>query len=178
MNADSTEMTAALRDRLAAAPLEAFALALYARPGIEAACLRLQDEAGIDVCELLWRCWLLQHGVVPGDSTEEALAEVHGWQREVTAPLRRLRRALKGQAPGRPGVEKLRATLKQAELQAELEALARLESLARQGPLRPLLRSRERAAECLARDLQLQKKSHLSTLQTVIACLDPPPGPR
>lgn len=34
-----------------------FALHLYARPGVEAACLALQDE-GADVCLLLCGAWL------------------------------------------------------------------------------------------------------------------------
>src|SRR5690606_26452407 len=98
MNDDSTEMTAILRRRLSEQPLWAFALALYACPGVEAACLALQDEAGVDVCELLWRCWLLHHGARPGPAAEAGLREVRRWQAEVTAPLRTLRRRLKPEA--------------------------------------------------------------------------------
>ena len=171
-------MTATLRARLAECPLKGFALALYARPGIESACLRLQDEAGVDVCELLWRCWLLQLGLEPDVQATVELAEIRHWQHRVTLPLRRLRRSLKTEALARPGVAKVRETLKRAELEAELETLARLEELAWQGPLLPLSAGGGKSAEYLADSLQLQKKSHLSTLGTVIDCLDRPSGPR
>ena len=177
MSDDSTEMPAALRRRLAESPLWSFALALYARPGVEAACLLLQDDADIDVCELLWRCWLLHHGAVPGQAAEAGLVEVRHWQREVTAPLRRLRRGLKAAAAERDGVARLRQTLKRAELEAEREALARLEALAMTRPLRVRLAA-DPPLKLLSSALQLQKKAHLSTLNSLVARLDPPRGPR
>ncbi len=178
MTDDSTEMLAALRCRLAESPLWPFALALYARPGVEAACLQLQDEAGVDVCELLWRCWLLHHGAIPEPGSEAALAEVRRWQREVTAPLRRLRRELKADAAEQHGVARLRETLKRAELQAERETLARLESVAMTRPLRRLDARDPTAQRLLSNALQLQKKAHLSTLNSLVMRLDPPRGPR
>ena len=39
-----------------------FAQRLYARPGVESACLHLQ-EAGADVCLLLCGAWLERHGI-------------------------------------------------------------------------------------------------------------------
>jgi len=178
MHDDSTEMTAVMRARLTGQPLWGFALALYGRPGVEAACLTLQDEGGVDVCELLWRCWLLRHGVLPGPTAEEGLEEVRRWQCEVTAPLRRLRRRLKPEANVRPGVAELRETLKRAELEAEREALRRLERLALEDAQALLPASGISAEKALASALQLQKKTHLSTLHTLIASLDPPPEPR
>lgn len=178
MTHDSTEMAARLRARLAAAPLWPFALDLYARPGVEAACLRLQDEAGVDVCELLWRCWLLHHGAVPDVALEASLAEIRGWQREVTAPLRRLRRGLKARAARREGVAALRETLKRAELQAERETLSRLQDLTLCGQSGPLSAPHPDYEKVLAETLKLQKKPHLSTLNSLVACLDPPRGPR
>lgn len=172
MTDDSTEMLTVLRARLTDDPLWPFALALYAGPGIEAACLELQDAAGVDVCELLWRCWLLHHGAVPED--EAGLAEVHRWQGETTAALRHLRRRLKAQASQHDGVARLRETLKQAELQAECETLARLETLALTQPLRPLAASDPAPLRLLSNTLQLQKKAHLSTLNRLVARLDPP----
>ncbi|MCA1770036.1 MAG: TIGR02444 family protein [Halomonas sp.] len=175
-------MTAILRARLTQQPLWEFALAFYGQPGVEQACLVLQDQANVDVCELLWRCWLLCHGAVPGPTAEEGLVEALSWQREVTAPLRRLRRRLKPEAGVRPGVAELRKTLKHAELQAEREALGRLERLAlatSPTTLTPAPSTNVRAADTvLANALGLQKKTHLSTLHTLIASLDPPPAPR
>ena len=170
-------MTATLRARLLEQPLWEFALALYGRPGVEAACLHLQDEGGVDVCELLWRCWLLRHGARPSPELEEALPTALSWQREVTAPLRALRRRLKTEAASADGVAELRDTLKRTELQAEREMLGRLETLATDGVL-PLHPAGEREAEkVLASGLSLQKELDLSTLATLIAQLDPPPGP-
>ncbi|WP_416138765.1 TIGR02444 family protein [Halomonas sp. HK25] len=177
-NDDSTEMTANLRARLTQQPLWAFALTLYGRPEVESACLTLQDQAGVDVCELLWRCWLIRHGAVPGPTAEKGLAEALRWQREVTAPLRHLRRGLKPEAAAHTGVAKLREILKRAELQAERETLGRLERLALGGEQSLLTSAGKSAEKVLANALGLQKKTHLSTLHTLIASLDPPPGPR
>ena len=178
MTDDSTEMLAALRCRLAESPLWPFALATYARPGVEAACLQLQDEAGVDVCELLWRCWLLHHAAIPEPGSETALAKVRRWQREVTTPLRRLRRELKADAAEHHGVAQLRETLKRAELQAERETLARLQAVAMTRPLRPLAAGDPAPQELLSNALQLKKKAHLSTLNSLVMRLDPPRGPR
>ncbi len=181
-NHDSTEMTAILRARLTGQPLWEFALALYSQPGVESACLALQDQARVDVCELLWRCWLLHHGSLPGPTAEKGLAEVLRWQREVTVPLRRLRRRLKPQASIRPGVAGLRETLKHAELQAERETLDQLERLALTDSSTALTSAPSdgvrTADKVLANALGLQKKTHLSTLHTLVASLDPSPGPR
>lgn len=125
-------MTPALRARLAADPLWDFALALYARPGVETACLRLQDEAGLDVCELLWHCWLYRHGLaVAGEPA--ALAPIRAWQRDVTAVLRGLRRELKRAARDQPGVAEVRGRLQRTELAAERETLSRLQALSESG---------------------------------------------
>ncbi|MFY0992755.1 TIGR02444 family protein [Halomonas sp. C05BenzN] len=177
MTPDSTEMSAALRARLAASPLWDFALAFYARDGVEAACLHLQDDAGLDVCELLWHCWLYHHGLGPPDDPD-GMAGIRRWQREVTVPLRHLRRSLKAEAGARTGVAELRRTLKQAELEAERETLARLEALAIAGRLTPLPPARAGLEKHLADCLQLQKKSHLSALQRLESSLDPSGGPR
>ncbi len=178
MSADSTEMMAVLRARLLDHPLWEFALALYARPGVEAACLRLQDEAGVDVCELLWRCWLLRHGARPSPALEAALPAVLAWQQEVTVPLRALRRRLKAEAATAGGVAELRETLKRAELQAEGETLSRLERLATSEGFPLCTIGGSDAEKVLASRLTSQKKPDLSTLATLIAQLDPPPGPR
>ncbi|NAW13406.1 TIGR02444 family protein [Halomonas marinisediminis] len=171
-------MLSVLRARLVDEPLWPFALALYAQEGVEAACLQLQDDAGADVCELLWRCWLLQHGAVPQPDCESALVEVRRWQRDVTLPLRRLRRELKAAAGSLEGVARLRDTLKQAELQAERETLTRLEALAMTRPLRMLSPADQPAEKILLDALQLQKKPYLSTLNRLVTRLDPPRSPR
>ncbi|ATJ81099.1 TIGR02444 family protein [Halomonas beimenensis] len=169
MTPDSTESVSALRPRLAAEPLWDFALALYARPGVEAACLHLQDDAGLEVIELLWRCWLFRHGLAAGPLPEE----VRRWQAEVTAPLRRLRRDLKAEAVERASVAALRERIKAAELAAEREALARLERWSLDGPPLRSLPPSTRFPSVLSCCAQLRKKSHFLALETLADRLDP-----
>ncbi|TFH85306.1 TIGR02444 family protein [Billgrantia azerbaijanica] len=174
MHDDSTSREQALRRRLADVPLWDFALALYARDGVEAACLMLQDEAGLDVCELLWHAWLYHHGALLAGEPP-ALAAVRRWQREVTLPLRTLRRRLKPAARHAPGVADVRRELQRAELAAERETLHRLQHLAEHdAELTALPLPRPALARTLAGRWQLQKKSQLSALQTLESQLDPP----
>lgn len=132
MSTDSTELTTEMRNVLANNSLWEFALSLYACPGVEAACLRLQDNAGMDVCELLWSCWLEHHGLTLADDVEQRLSQVRAWQRDMTYPLRRQRRVLKAAVNATPELAQLRLTIKNAELLAEQEALRQLQQLAHQ----------------------------------------------
>ncbi|WP_299260780.1 TIGR02444 family protein [uncultured Kushneria sp.] len=106
-----------------------WALAFYERPGVSDALLELQDEAGLDVCELLWGFWLLTHDRTPVADPASALAPVRQWQQHYTQPLRQLRRDLKAQVADRPELEQMRTHIKKAELQGEHETLRRLEAL-------------------------------------------------
>jgi uncharacterized protein (TIGR02444 family) len=95
-----------------------FALACYARPGVEQVFLRLQD-GGADVCLVLCALWLAQL---------RAIAEP--WQRQVVQPLRELRQGWKAAALLDPQQARLREQVKALELEAERELLGRLEQLA------------------------------------------------
>ncbi|MBB3190204.1 TIGR02444 family protein [Halomonas cerina] len=175
MSDDSTEVPCPLRARLAAEPLWDFALAFYGREGVETACLTLQDQAGVDVCELLWRCWLYRHGldvaIDPG--------EVRHWQASVTVPLRELRRHLKPQARQSEPVAELRCQLQQVELLAEREALSRLEALSLASTSLTRLPDPPPGLENhLVSRLQMKKNSHVIALQALKRQLDPPWGPR
>lgn len=110
--------------RLQQASLWDFALSFYNSPGVEGACLVLQDKAGVDVCELLLHGWLYQHGLqaTPDELAVEREKRLR-WQQEITAVLRRLRRSLKPQAAINASVAALRKTIQQAELEAERENL-------------------------------------------------------
>ncbi|MGO2879423.1 MAG: TIGR02444 family protein [Halomonas sp.] len=112
--------------RLEQMPLWDFALSFYKAPGVEDACLTLQDTLGVDVCELLFHGWLFVNGL---EARPEALAPQRErrqlWQRETTEVLRHLRRTLKPQALHSASVSALRKTIQQAELQAERENLQR-----------------------------------------------------
>lgn len=105
-----------------------WALAAYARPGVQAACLELQDHHGQNVCYLLWAVWartadpaLLRRGALMTRS----------WDSAVTGPLREARRALKPVRPGFAdrGREALRDDVKTAELAAERALFEALEGL-------------------------------------------------
>ena len=110
------------------------ALALYARPGVEAACLDLQALGG-DVCLLLCATWLQARGIAVLDERAQALREVAGpWQRDVVAPLRSLRQQWRTAAQGDVQLALLREHVKGLELQAEKTLLARLQAQALQWP--------------------------------------------
>ncbi|QXH35677.1 TIGR02444 family protein [Pseudomonas muyukensis] len=110
------------------------ALALYARPGVEAASLALQELGG-DVCLLLCATWLQARGVTADEQRTAALqALASPWQRDVVAPLRTLRRQWREHALADPQLSVLREQVKDLELQAERTLLERLEALAREWP--------------------------------------------
>ncbi|WP_271409741.1 TIGR02444 family protein [Pseudomonas sp. Q1-7] len=104
-----------------------FALRLYAEPGVEQACLRLQDQ-GADVCLLLTACWLGRRGMTVDAARLDTLKRVcEPWQTEVVEPLRALRRNWSAQARDDPALAGLREQIKALELEAERKLLARLE---------------------------------------------------
>ena len=121
--------------------LEAYAAALYARPGVAAACLELQDRLGADVNLLLAACWLAGRGVRLDVEAARRLRELAAaWREPVLAPLRRARRALRPLAaelaPTAAGerAAALRARVAAVELEAERLVEGLLEAAA--GPLR------------------------------------------
>ncbi|MBT2771231.1 TIGR02444 family protein [Halomonas sp. ISL-60] len=127
---DSTRL-----QRLQQTPLWDFALALYAKPGVEAACLRLQEEAELDVCEVLFHCWLYSCGleVIP-TAVARQREQRRLWQSRVTGVLRGLRRDLKATAAESESIAALRETIKQAELMAERENLQRWQTWVWESP--------------------------------------------
>ena len=116
------------------ADLWSFALSTYARPGVEAACLRLQMQ-GADVCLLLCGAWLEQRGVSPTPERMQALSQTAGpWQSQVIEPLRQVRAQWRAMAQQDKQLAALRERVKALELDAERQLLARLETLARPWP--------------------------------------------
>lgn len=110
-----------------------WSLRIYARPGVEALLLTLQDRHGLDVNLLLWRLWCAERFEEPSDLVGRKAADaMRRWSDDVTAPMRRVRRALKAgpqQAlAGRAAAVAER--LKQIELAAEKIAQDVLEGLA------------------------------------------------
>ena len=100
-----------------------FSLRVYGVEGVEAACLRLQDEYGADVNLVLFCCWLGAAGY--GRATDPLLrsaeAAASQWRGRAVAPLRALRRALKyDPAPVSAAMaEPVRRKVLAAELAAE-----------------------------------------------------------
>jgi len=111
-------------------PQWSFAVDLYRRPAVSAACLLLQDRVGGDVCLLLFALFLarerrcaLEHSDL--ENLDDAIAD---WRRDVIMPLRSLRRRLKAgphPAPS-PQTDAVRRRIQAAEIDAEQIELALL----------------------------------------------------
>ena len=131
------------------ADLWSFALSTYARPGIEAACLRLQAQ-GADVCLLLCGAWLEQRGVALTAERLQALKQLAGpWQAQVVEPLRQVRMQWRSMAQQDELLAGLRERVKALELDAERVLLTRLQALAHTWPSAEVM-SQQRWLERLA----------------------------
>ena len=109
-----------------------WAVAVHQAPGVDPALIEIQDAHGQCVSFLLWAAWAAKMGrmLSPAD-LERGAALAVPWEREVTAPLRAARRALK---PAWPGVddgprEALRGRVKAAEFEAEERLVGALEAM-------------------------------------------------
>ena len=69
-----------------------FSVATYNRPGVQQACLSLQDKMGVDVNILMYCCW---RGALTKDGLSTLLADLAPWQNNVVSGLRSVRRTLK-----------------------------------------------------------------------------------
>lgn len=139
-----------------------YACELYARPGVEAACLAAQ-KAGSNVCLVLCAHWLERRGVAWTAGRAEALAEIAlPWTETVVMPLRTLRQQWKPAAMEDETLRALRASIKALELDAERALLERLQAQACRWP-------------CLAGsgagwlDWALQEGQASATLQAALA---------
>nr|WP_298376607.1 TIGR02444 family protein [uncultured Halomonas sp.] len=110
-----------------------YALILYARPGVAAACLALQDDHGADVCELFWLCWLNRLDLTTDANAAATLAPIRQQQAALTRLLRERRRELKPHAQPDSSLAQWRKTIKNAELAAEQGTLMQLQALAEHG---------------------------------------------
>jgi uncharacterized protein (TIGR02444 family) len=116
----------------------AFALAIYAKPGVAEACLALQDEAGVDVMMLLTTTFAaVKHRLLLAPDEIRALNEAcRLWREQIVWPLRAIRSGLKTGPQPAPSeaTEQFRSQVKALELAAEkLENKRLVECL----PLRP-----------------------------------------
>jgi len=126
----------------------AFALEIYAAPGVADACLKLQNEAGADVMMLLAVTFAaVRHRILLNPAEIRELDEAcRPWREQIVWPLRAVRSGLKtGPSPAPSGeTEQFRSKVKAVELAAE-----RLQNqlLAERMPLRPPERDAVDAAE-------------------------------
>jgi uncharacterized protein (TIGR02444 family) len=105
-------------------PLWAFALDVYARPGVKEACLRLQREHGFDVDMVLAALWLATRGgAIDGPHwgrLVEAAAPVRDW----IVRVRDLRHEAATRAEAEPGWRPIAEAALAAELRAERRQLS------------------------------------------------------
>ncbi len=129
-------------------PLWEFSLALYDQPNVADSCLRLQDEDGINVNILLWCAWLGNSGYLLNQhSLDQGQALIDRWNRQYISPLRALRVQMKADyGVSDTEIERVRSTIKQAELYAERQALYWLEQYAQTSSLIRATDAREAAS--------------------------------
>lgn len=101
----------------------AFALAIYARPGVAEACLALQNEAGVDVMLLLMTTFaaVKRRTLLSTDEIRALDEACRPWREQIVRKLQTIRNELKtGPRPGpSEATEALRSKIKALELEAE-----------------------------------------------------------
>jgi uncharacterized protein (TIGR02444 family) len=103
-------------------PLWRFSLRFYRQPGVADACIALQDECGVDVNMLLFLLWLAADKKRLSPLSARAVCEqALLWRDDVVAPLRAVRRKLKGASTmvEAGAAELLRTRIKAVELESE-----------------------------------------------------------
>jgi uncharacterized protein (TIGR02444 family) len=103
-----------------------FSLAFYARPGVSAALIALQNHHGLDVNLILFALWLGLSGRTKLDRKGLVSADraIRGLRVEIIEPLRTMRRRLKPDLQA--DVRSLREAIKSLEIEAEKTAQHRL----------------------------------------------------
>ena len=117
-------------------PFWRFSLRVYRAPGVQQACLALQDDCGADV-NIVLLCGFAGHEGRSLDKRRlrQAIARVGAWQSGVIAPVRAARRAIKRDPP--PDAQAAQALRKQIlalELELEYIEQSMLADLAAQWP--------------------------------------------
>jgi uncharacterized protein (TIGR02444 family) len=123
-----------------------FSLAVYGQAEVAQECLGLQDAYGIDVNILLFCAWLGTQAVaLRREDIEAASQAVASWHDDIVRPLRTVRQRLKGFS----GHEKLRAGIKDGEIEAEQIEQAMLFAFSRQ-----LQRRNPPQGDCIASNVR------------------------
>ncbi|MFG1465470.1 TIGR02444 family protein [Xanthobacter sp. DSM 24535] len=164
--------------------LKTFALDLYGREGVSAACLRLQEKAGLNVNLLLFAAWFggCRRRELSSDTAMAAEAHVAAWHREVVLPLRAVRRRLKTGPPPAPGERSamLRSKVQAIEIEAEIVELDELDGYGRGlallvSPAAPLHLAEaamlEVVAQAAGRTADDQERADVAAIANAIAVL-------
>lgn len=139
-----------------------FSLAAYARPGVEAACLELQDRFAADVNLALYCLWI---GRPLDDAAMAAALETAAPGQARARILRDRRRALPKVVDGG-----LRDRIKRAELDAERAEQEALAALARPAPANP--RAAAANLRLYAARLGVEARAFLAAAGPLLAALD------
>jgi uncharacterized protein (TIGR02444 family) len=119
-------------------PFWRFSLHFYKQAGVSDACIKLQDDCGVDVNLLLYLFWLASDGrqLTAGD-VKNLNGKVKSWRELTIIPIRDTRRKLKGAVtlldPNRQ--EAFRNKVKAVELDAERLQQEALYEFTKSGPL-------------------------------------------
>lgn len=117
-------------------PFWRFSLGFYRMPGVAEACIRLQDEASVDVNLLFYLLWLAtSERRLSSDDVEAIERRIGPWREQVVKPLRGIRRAIKAPPPviEPAATEVFRTRVKNLELEAERLQQDALYALAQSG---------------------------------------------
>lgn len=157
-------------------PFWTFSLKFYSGAGVSDACIELQDRCGADVNVLLFLAWLAaQKRRIAAADLKSIAAKTLPWQADVIAPIRALRRQLKGGAPlvEAAAGEAFRNKIKALELEAEQLQQAAMTDLANGLATVPASSAREAArANIDAYAGVLGRPLTPSAVDTLIAALD------
>ena len=121
-----------------ASPFWRFSLRFYRQPDVAAACIALQEEAGVDVNLLLFLLWHATHEQELLAAEVAALeARVGPWREAAVTPLRAVRRALRSPPTLVPETtaEAFRTKIKGVELEAERLQQEAMYELTRTSPM-------------------------------------------
>lgn len=137
------------------AALWQFMLAVYARPGVMAACLDIQERCGTDIVLLLTWIYHERVGQHPLGATEivALAAHVEEWRARAVLPLRQLRVGLRAADAAMPddAREALRRQIKALELTAERTQVTMIAEWLADHPIRGAVADRSALSVLIAR---------------------------
>jgi uncharacterized protein (TIGR02444 family) len=119
-------------------PFWRFSLHFSRQAGVSDACIKLQDDCGVDVNLLLFLFWLAaEHQLLSADEVKHLDDKVRDWRNLTIVPIRDARRRLKGAPTLVDPIkqEVFRAKVKAVELDAERLQQEALYAVTQSGPL-------------------------------------------